>query len=129
MEAWLEGWRAPAQVAVSVSAAAAAPKLKLASTTVTMYADQDYMQLQLLSGDKKLSFNELNVTNLRVAEDNDIARMTEKDRKTYAASAAYFVTKNSFKPATGAFRLEAVDVPVSGKVMLIATIGGVESRR
>ena len=126
VEVWLEGFRAPAQVTVSVSAAYTAPKVKLSTTTVSPVADSEYqasIPMQLLSSDKKVSFAELGITDIRVATEADLAGMTEKDRAAYA-DASRAIESSNFDGETGAFQLHTTADPVNGKTALIVTFGG-----
>lgn len=123
LEVWLEGYRAPVQVAVSVSVAYTAPKLKLSATSLSLSNNTvpEGVPMTLLSADKKFSLADLNVTSLRAANDDDLAAMSEKDRKTYAGSTAIGIV--DFDSVTGAFNLTVNGRLINGKVMLIATIG------
>lgn len=122
LEVWLEGWRVPAEAVVSVSAAYSAPKLKLSASSVNLVSNSLYQEpiaMQLLSGDTT-AFDALGVTNLRVA---DVAEMSDKDKKTYAASAYVKVVEDSYQ-ANGEFMLMTEGMPINGKVLLLATIEG-----
>ena len=126
LKVWPEGWRAPAQLAVSVSAAYSVPKLKLSVSTINVSDTQAKFtgcRLQLVSGDKKTSLESMNVTKIRVANAADLAALSDKERKTYSASTSYQVY--DYDANSGRFTLNDIGVdPISGKVLLLATIGG-----
>ena len=124
LKVWVDGYRVPAQVTAEVSAAYATPKLKLSKSTVNLAADGDNVygyDMKLQSNDKKVSYSSLNVTGLRVAKTSDMALLSAKDRKTYAASSEVYV--GNFDAEKGTFTLYANDKPVAGKALLIATLG------
>ena len=126
VEVWLEGFRAPAQVAVSVSAAYTAPKLKLSASTLSLpalAANMDTSQFAILSGDKKVSLEALGISEVRVATAVDLAAMSEKDRATYAASLNYKVSDFDADSGLVSLRLNDYVAPVAGKIMLMVYIG------
>lgn len=128
LNAYVEGYDAPASVTVSVSAASKAPNVKLRNTTIKVSANENtYLACPAYidSKDKKVSFNSLNITRVRVATQYDLARLSSKDAKKYAASGSYSAeTKEDF--AEGCFYISHKDTknnPVSGMVLLIFTVG------
>ncbi|MGN0155827.1 MAG: hypothetical protein ACI39N_01140 [Lachnospiraceae bacterium] len=125
LKVWPQGWRAPAQISVSVSAAYSAPKLKLSTGTISVANTKEKFSgciLSLQSADKKVSLESLNVTGIRVASAADLAALSAKDRKTYNASNYY--QAYSYNQNSGSFTFDDNGInPVSGKVLLIATIG------
>lgn len=126
VEVWLEGFRAPAQVAVSVSAAYTAPKLKLSASTLSLpasSANMDTSQFTILSGDKKVALEDLNISDVRVATAVDLAAMSEKDRATYAASLNYVVSDFDADSGLVSLRLNDHVAPAAGKIMLMVYIG------
>lgn len=125
LEAWLEGWRAPALVTLSASAGYTAPKLKLNTATITIPANTDSFDrayLSLVSSDKKVSIADLNITDIKVISAGQLAAMSAKDRQTYAASSAYRINSVNYK--TGAFEFNDYSSVVAGKVLILVTIGG-----
>lgn len=126
VEVWLEGFRAPAQVAVSVSAAYTAPKLKLSASTLSLpalAANMDTSQFTILSSDKKVALEDLNISEVRVATAVDLAAMSEKDRTTYAASLNYVVSDFDTDSGLVSLRLNDHVAPAAGKIMLMVYIG------
>ena len=125
LEAWLEGWRAPALVTLSASASYTAPKLKLNTSTITIPTNTDNFDrayLSLVSSDKKVSIADLNITDIKVISAGQLAAMSAKDRQTYAASSAYRINSVNYK--TGTFELFDYSNVTAGKVLILATIGG-----
>lgn len=125
LEAWLEGWRAPALVTVSASVSYTAPKLKLNTSTITIPANTDSFDrayLSLVSSDKKVSIADLNITDIKIISAGQLAAMSAKDRQTYAASSAYRINSVNYK--TGTFELFDYSNVTAGKVLILATIGG-----
>lgn len=127
LNAYVEGYDAPASVTVSVSAASKAPNVKLRNTTIKVSANKNtYLACPAYidSKDKKVSFNSLNITGVRVATQYDLARLSSKDAKKYAASGSYGAeTKEDF--AEGCFYISHKDTknnPVSGTILLIFTV-------
>ncbi len=124
LKVWPEGWRAPAQISVSVSAAYSVPKIKLSKKTVTLNSDSNFIdecQISILSGDKKITYKDLNITAIRMSDEADFALMSDKERKKYAATGSLSVS--SFDAEEGTFCLDAVKTPVAGKALLILTVG------
>lgn len=126
VEVWLEGFRAPAQVAVSVSAAYTAPKLKLSASTLSLpalAANMDTSQFIILSSDKKVALEDLNISDVRVATAVDLAAMSAKDAVTYEASLNYKVS--DFDADSGLVSLQLQDdvAPAAGKIILMVYIG------
>lgn len=125
LKVWPEGWRAPAQIKVSVSAAYSVPKLKLSTGTISVANTKEKFSgciLSVQSADKKVSLESLDVTGISVATEGDLAALSVKDRKTYNASKNY--QAYSYDQNSGSFTFDDNGVnPVSGKVLLIATIG------
>lgn len=124
LKVWPEGWRAPAQISVSVSAAYSIPKIKLSKSTVMLNSDSNFVagyQMSLLSGDKKTAYEDLNITAIRMAGKTDLALMSDKERKTYAATGCLSVS--GFNAKDGTFCLDTVRTPVAGKALLILTVG------
>lgn len=131
LNAVIDGYRIPAQVAVSVSAVYTEPKVKLSETTVTVPADASKFvagkQLTLLSSDKKTDYSSLNITNIRVPNTYELGNMSSNDQKTYMASKSF--TVSGYDSATGIFVLKKASAfngteITSGKVLLIATVNG-----
>ena len=125
LEAWLEGWRAPALVTLSASVSYTAPKLKLNTATITIPANTesfDRAYLSLVSSDKKVPIADLNITDISIVTRGQLAAMSAKDRQTYAASTAYRVTYPNYE--TGTFEVYDYSSVVAGKVLILVTIGG-----
>ena len=125
LKVWPEGYRMPAQITVSVSAARTVPKLKLSASSVKVANQNDKLdtvKLTLLSADKKVSLESLNITKISVAGAGYLSALSAKDQKTYSASMYYQV--NSFNSSTGEFWLgDKYCDPASGKILLLVTIG------
>ena len=125
LEVWLDGWRAPALVTLSASVSYTAPKLKLKTATITIPANTDSFDcayLSLVSSDKKVSIADLNITDIRIVSNGQLAAMSAKDRQTYAASTAYRVISPDYE--TGTFEVYDYSSVVAGKVLILVTIGG-----
>ncbi|MBP9996631.1 MAG: cadherin-like beta sandwich domain-containing protein [Lachnospiraceae bacterium] len=128
LNAYVEGYDAPAAITVSVSAASKVPNVKLKNATIKVPADkQSYEKcpVYIVSKDKKVSLDSLNITGVRVATQYDLARLSSKDAKKYAASNDYAVeTDTDF--TEGCFYIlnkNTYTDPVSGTVLLIFTVG------
>ncbi|MBR5518359.1 MAG: hypothetical protein IKV86_04955, partial [Clostridia bacterium] len=120
LDVMVKGYSTPVKVAVSLSVANTAPKLKLSSTKATFYTFRDNATattIYLQSNDKKVFFNDIGITDIKVA---DIPLMTSKDAKTYSANSNYTVT--SFDKETGMFTLDTIGEAVSGKVLLEVSV-------
>ena len=120
----VKGWTVPAKVEVSVSAVNTAPKLKLSATSTTLNTDRVNAvktKITLLSNDKKVAFETIGVTDVKVA---DVSLMSAKNAKTYAASANYVV--ESYNAETGDIVLELAEgcMAKAGKILLEACIDG-----
>lgn len=133
LKVWLDGYRMPAQTTVSVSAAYNAPKAKLDMSTLTLPASHskynDYAKIMILSNDKNVSFEDLDITNVRVATPTDLVELNAKDRESYANSKYYKV--NTYNPTKGEIQIDAYSSSISamplmpaGKILLFAEIGG-----
>jgi len=131
LKATVEGYATKIPVAVSVSASAKAPKLKLTPNGITVFNGSDVRTagavVTLLSGDSKVAFNDVNVTDVYVI---DPAGMAAKDQKTYAAAANYEVVEGSYNAETGTFKVAVKDgkQPVAGKIQLAAVIGDIDGQ-
>lgn len=120
----VKGWTVPAKVEVSVSAVNTAPKLKLSATSTSLNTDRANAvktKVTLLSNDKKVAFETIGVTDVKVA---DVSLMSAKNAKTYAASANYVV--ESYNAETGDIVLELAEgcMAKAGKILLEAYIDG-----
>jgi len=126
----VDGYRLPVPVTVSVSAASTAPKVKLSSSSVMVAPNGELsigILLQLLSGNKKIPFSDLDITHATVMPPE---MMSEKDKKTYAAGEFYFVDQElGIDPETGEFAILCTeDQAVAGKILLAFCVGGEESQ-
>lgn len=138
LKVWVDGYRMPAQISVPVSAAYGAPKLKLNMSTLTLPLNHSkyngFAKIAILSNDKKISFEDLNITNVKVATPTDLSELSAKDRESYAASKYYRV--NAYNPENGEIELDAYTSSVSvlplmpaGKILLYAEVGGNKNQR
>lgn len=127
LNAYVEGYDAPGSVSVSVSAASKAPNVKLRNATIKVPANKDtYLSCPVYidSKDKKVSLDSLNITGVRVATQYDLARLSSKDAKKYAASGSYGAEINE-DFAEGCFYILNKNTnmnPVSGTILLIFTV-------
>ena len=123
--ATVEGYTTAVPVTVSVSAAVTKPKVKLSSTSATIFNQAELSEgisLSVLSGDKKIPYEDLGITNITLAE------LSEKEVKTYAGNSVYEVT--DFDITTGQFLVSVREgiAPISGKVLLKVTFNDIDSQ-
>ncbi|MBR5559222.1 MAG: leucine-rich repeat domain-containing protein, partial [Oscillospiraceae bacterium] len=121
IDAYVEGYSQPVAVTVSVSAAVTAPKVKLSASKLTFNAirtNASANQVSLISGDKKVAFEDLGITNVFMPEYNS---MIAKDQKTYAAQQSYEVV--DYNVETGVITINSA-APVKGKILLACEVEG-----
>jgi len=119
LDVYVEGYSAPVSVVVSVSAAVTAPKVKLSANKLTFNATRHNAsanQVSVISGDKKVTFEDLGIIDVELAE-----LTTPKDQKTYAAQQSYEVV--DYNVETGVITINS-EVPVKGKILLACEVEG-----
>lgn len=134
LKVWVDGYRMPAQISVSSSAAYTAPKIKLAASTVTLPMNRqsysNYLEVRVVSNDKKVAFENMNITNLRVINAAELATLDAKSKAAYAIS-KYFIA-DYYDKETGVMKLNTISglkqIP-AGKVLLYAEVGGKASQK
>lgn len=134
LKVWVDGYRMPAQISVPVSVAYTMPKIKLAASTITLPANNSryyrYAEISVVSNDKKIAFEDLDITDVRVASPEEVAELGDKDKKAYAASNYY--KAYSYDVETGVMKLALKASPSqlpAGKILLIAEVGGNSKQR
>jgi len=124
LKVWMDGYAAPVRTSVPVSVVKTAPKLKLSATSTTLNTYRDKAvetQITLLSNDKKVAFDTIGVTDVKIA---DVALMSAANAKAYAASVNY--TVKNYDVQTGVI---TVDIATNcqakaGKILLEAYVDG-----
>ena len=126
LEVELEGYAIPVKVSATVTASKTVPKLKLSTSKATFNMNREKAvgtTLTILSGDKKVSYQDIGIENITVAY---LESMSDASAKTYAASDSYEIT--DFDDETGVFTIDVAEgkTPVSGKVLLRVNVAGAE---
>ena len=124
LKVWLKGYRIPVQAKVKAQVSYKAPKLKLKNTTVSVMEDKKQMPsvyLQVVSGDKKISYESIDVDSLRLMSNKEYSKLSTKDRKTYLPP-YMFSTNYKFDKVTGEVTLTWMEEPLNGKFVMYVGI-------